>query len=234
MPAAPPVVAIRQAHSADEAAILDIGLRTADRGHDATALYGDPRLPGLVWALPYVRLCPDHAFVLTCDGIVMGYCVATPDTRAFEDRLAVAWWPALKQELAGFAPGSVEDDKVLRYIGDPERTPESVTEAYPAHLHINVLPALQKGGHGSALLRHQLQALALSGVIGVHLGIDPRNAGVAAFYARFGFVERLRTPSIIMGRTLTPWGRPPEPDCLMPSSSETWTVIDARGARTAR
>lgn len=194
-----PSIAIRLAQPSDETAILDICLKTSDRGHDASHHYSDPRLPGLVWALPYVRLCPDNAFVLTRGDDVMGYCVATPDTEAYEERLETEWWPRLRVDLADVHPQSVDDNKVLAYISAAARTPKDLIDAYPAHLHINVLPEMQKGGHGSGLLRHQLEALARAGVPGVHLGVDPRNHRVTGFYEKFGFVELARNPSIIMG-----------------------------------
>ncbi|RYH05342.1 MAG: GNAT family N-acetyltransferase, partial [Alphaproteobacteria bacterium] len=57
------VRAVRKATPADLPAIYDICLRTADAGVDATALYGDPRMPGTVWAAPYAVLEPDFTFV---------------------------------------------------------------------------------------------------------------------------------------------------------------------------
>ncbi len=106
----------------------------------------------------------------------------------------------LKAELQGFSPRTAQDKNVLAYILEAQRTPAQLTDLYPAHLHINLMPDLQKGGHGSALLRHQLQSLRNSGVSGVHLGVDPRNEGVTGFYAKFGFLELDRVPSILMER----------------------------------
>lgn len=198
----PSSVSIRTARPSDEAAILDICLRTADRGQDGSQCYSDPRLPGFVWALPYVRFCPENAFVLTRGEEVMGYCVAARDTQTYEQRLEEEWWPMLKAELQGFSPRTAQDKNVLAYILEAQRTPAQLTDLYPAHLHINLMPDLQKGGHGSALLRHQLQSLRNSGVSGVHLGVDPRNEGVTGFYAKFGFLELDRVPSILMGTRL--------------------------------
>jgi ribosomal protein S18 acetylase RimI-like enzyme len=195
-----PSIAIRTARPSDEASILDICLRTADRGQDGSKNYSDPRLPGLVWALPYVRFCPENASVLIQGDEVMGYCVAARDTQAYEQRLAEEWWPMLKAELQGFSAGTEQDENVLAYILEAPRTSRKVTDLYPAHLHINLLPKLQKGGHGSRLLQHQLQSLSVCGATGVHLGVDPRNEIVMGFYSKFGFVEIDRTPSIVMGK----------------------------------
>lgn len=195
-------ITIRNARPPDEVAILDICLRTADGGQDGSQCYSDPRLPGFVWALPYVRFCPENAFVLTRGEEVMGYCVAAPDTIAYEQHLEEEWWPLLKAELQGFSPKTAQDKNVLAYILEPPRTSAQLTDLYPAHLHINLLPELQKGGHGSALLRNQLQSLHNSGVSGVHLGVDPRNERVTGFYGKFGFLELDRIPSILMGTRL--------------------------------
>jgi len=202
MPKLLPSLIIRNAQSSDEAAILNICVRTADRGQDGSHLYSDPRLPGLVWALPYIRFCPDNAFVLTKDGIVMGYCVAVPDTIAYEDWLEAQWWPSLQETFRDFEAQTTDDIDVLSYIRSASRTPSQVTSLYPAHLHINLLPDVQNGGHGSALLRHQLNSLEASGVQGIHLGVNQHNEKVVAFYERFGFVEIDRTPSILLAKRL--------------------------------
>lgn len=202
MPASSSPVIIRNAQPSDEMAILDICVRTSDSGQDGSRHYTDPRLPGFLWALPYVRFCPKNAFVLTNRGVVMGYCVATPDTTAYEDWLEAAWWPSLKEELRDFSARTEEDEKVLAHIQTVSRTPIHVTRPYPSHLHINLLPEIQNGGHGSSLLRHQLNSLTKSGVEGVHLGVNQHNEKVAAFYSKFGFTEIDRTPSILMAKRL--------------------------------
>lgn len=199
-PAPTSAVVIRNAQPSDEAAILDICLRTSDSGQDGSQHYTDARLPGLLWALPYVRFCRENAFVLTQRGVVMGYCVAAPHTTVYEDWLEAAWWPVLKEELRDFSAQTAEDKNILSYIQSPSRTSARVTKRYPAHLHINLLPELQNGGHGSSLLRHQLNALMMSGAEGVHLGVNQHNEKVVAFYAKFGFVEIDRTPSILLAK----------------------------------
>ncbi len=193
---------IRPAVPDDEAALLDICLRTADRGQDGSSRYSDPRLPGLLWAVPYLRFCPEHAFVLTRNGEVVGYSVATADTKAYESRLHGDWWPGLRAELRSFQPATPEDRGVADFLAAPAVTPDGIAGPFPAHLHINLLPHMQGGGHGSTLLRHQLDSLAAAGRRGVHLGIDPRNEAVTDFYRRFGFREIARNPSIVMARTL--------------------------------
>lgn len=197
-----PLPIIRAAQPSDEAAIMDICLRTSYGGQDGSQRYSKPSLPGLLWALPYVRLYPQYAFVLSSASKVVGYCVAAPDTAAYEKRLETEWWQEVRTSLDGFTPATAEDEGVLAYVRTTPKTPKALTDLYPSHLHINLLPELQKGGFGSQLLHHQLGVLRASGSQGVHLGVDPRNERVTAFYAKFGFVELGRNPSIILGMRL--------------------------------
>ncbi|MBE2212416.1 MAG: GNAT family N-acetyltransferase, partial [Opitutaceae bacterium] len=59
--------------------------------------------------------------------------------------------------------------------------------AYPAHLHIDLLPVLQGRGVGRRLMDAFLGALRVRGVPGVHLGVSTANPGAIAFYERLGF-----------------------------------------------
>lgn len=61
--------------------------------------------------------------------------------------------------------------------------------AYPAHLHIDLLPAWQGRGHGRALMHTLLRALQDKGVPAVHLSMVTANTPARAFYDRLGFHE---------------------------------------------
>ncbi len=61
--------------------------------------------------------------------------------------------------------------------------------AYPAHLHIDLLPDWQGRGHGRALMRTFLDALRARGVPAVHLSMVTGNTAARAFYDRLGFHE---------------------------------------------
>jgi ribosomal protein S18 acetylase RimI-like enzyme len=71
----------------------------------------------------------------------------------------------------------------------PERMLVSEVAAYPAHLHIDLLPAYQRAGHGRVLMTQFLQALGVQGVPAVHLGMLSANTRARAFYDRMGFHE---------------------------------------------
>ena len=193
---------IRPATPADYPALYRICLETADAGKDARALYSDPDYPGQRFAVPYARFAPDFAFVLTFDDEVMGYVLAAPDTRAFEAQLQAHWWPQLQAQYRERDAVAPLDSKVLDSIRHPDCADEALVTQWPAHLHINLLPAAQKGGWGRRMILHELTALRTAGVRGVHLGVSLQNEQVCAFYERMGFSPIQRSNAIYMGQLL--------------------------------
>ncbi len=199
---------IRASRPGDEPDAYDVCLRTAASGEDATGRYADPDLVGHVFVGPYLRLAPEFAFVVD-DGRVSGYIVGTPDTVAFEDACERDWWPALRQRYpdpVAVPKDERSPDQLMRHlIHHPARTGAELTGPYPAHLHINLLPHLQGGGNGGALMRRLLGALAAAGVPGVHLGVGVRNVRAQGFYRAMGFVAVVDTPhSVVMARAIDP------------------------------
>lgn len=193
---------IRPATPADYPALYRICTETADAGGDARALYSDPDYPGQRFVVPYARFAPDFAFVLERDGEVQGYVVAAPDTRAFEAQLQAEWWPQLQEKYRDRSASAPLDSKVLDSIRHPDRAADTLVTQWPAHLHINLLPAAQKGGWGRRMIEHELAALRTAGVSGVHLGVSLQNEQVCAFYQRMGFTPILRSNAIYMGQLL--------------------------------
>lgn len=184
---------IRLAHPADLDALYRIALATGDGGGDATALYQDPRLLGHVYAAPYAVLCPETVFVAEDAHGVGSYIVGTADTVSFEARLERDWWPALRATCPDPAaiPSAARtlDQRRMHDIHHPRRTPPALAAAYPAHLHINLLPRLRGAGVGSALLRAWLHAVHQRGAIGVHLAVGLGNTQAIRFYRAHGFYE---------------------------------------------
>ncbi len=99
---------IRKATDADSSALSRICLLTADAGKSAEGLHDYGELPGLIWAVPYVKLPTTWGFVLVDEalrdeigqGLVVGYIVGTTDTRAFEQHAAQFWWPAQTEKYS--------------------------------------------------------------------------------------------------------------------------------------
>lgn len=183
---------IRSFRPSDEADVAHVCLLTADVGGDATGLLADDALWADVFALPYIAADPELAFVAEedADGRVAGYVLGTADTAAFVDWWEEFWSPALTERYVRPSAEEPGRDALIRRLAfDPRRMLIPELAAYPAHLHIDLEPALQGRGLGRALIQRFTDALRERGVPGVHLGMDPANVGARAFYARLGFVE---------------------------------------------
>lgn len=182
---------IRPYRSADRASLSDICVKTADAGRDATGLFDDDELWGLIFAIPYVERAPDLAWVVEADdGRVVGYIVAADDTDAFERWFRDDWWPQFAARFPRPAAPTTREHKTIEYAYARRPGRESNAGEYPAHLHIDLLPEAQGQGLGRRLLETLFAELRRRGVLGLHLGIDPVNRGAAKFYERIG-MERL-------------------------------------------
>lgn len=183
---------IRGFRPGEESALAEICLRTAASGGDATGLASDDSLWADVFLLPYLAFAPDLAFVLTGDDDApLGYIVGVEDTASYERWFRSTWWPPRRRAVsmvAGGAPAwpvAYADD-----VGSPTAPPRTFDLArYPAHLHIDLLPAAQGRGGGRALIGRLTSELTSRGVSGVHLVAGATNAGAIAFYPRVGFTE---------------------------------------------
>ncbi len=170
--------------------VYDVCLRTADLGNDATGMYlSDDLMPDL-FAGPYVRLEPEHAFVVDDGQRVVGYIIGAADTRRFVERYRAEWIPLLGDK---YAPPADDDTSrnagLLRLHFGPEHMLVPELASHPAHLHIDVLPSVQRLGLGRRLMETLLGALHAEGVPSVHLGMLTANTAARAFYDRTGFTE---------------------------------------------
>lgn len=204
----------------DRDAIREVCIRTGAAGGDARGAYSDDTLMPDVYAIPYVDLEPATAFVVVHpengtvapedaalrvpDGVLVGYVLGAPDTVAFVDRWSREWTPGFLERHPAPAPaptagGPGYTEAQLWHDGvHPERMlgpGPDVLAAYPAHLHIDLLPQAQRQGWGRRLIAALCEALAARGVPGVHLQYDAANTNAGAFYEHLGFVELPGSPS---------------------------------------
>jgi ribosomal protein S18 acetylase RimI-like enzyme len=188
---------IRALRREDRDALYAICLKTGDAGQDATALYRDPELLGHLYAGPYAALEPESAFVLEDDAGIGGYIVGARDTYAFETRLEAEWWPGLRARYPDPEAWPEPERRLAQSLHKPWRTPKRITEAYPSHLHINLLPRFQ-GGWGGRMMDTWLAAMRERGSPGAHLGVGMRNERAVKFYLRYGFKEFQRWNDVLM------------------------------------
>jgi len=183
--------AIRRYHPSDLDAVYDICVRTADGGADGRGMYIDDRLVGDIFAVPYVTLEPQHAYVLDDGtGAAVGYVLGTADTAAFARRYRDEWLPATAGRYPDPAdPPVTPSDMMLSLHQHPERMVVPRLTDYPAHLHIDLLPEWQGRGFGRVLMDAFLASVHAAGARKVHLGVRPTNTAARAFYERLGFHE---------------------------------------------
>jgi len=179
--------AIRPYHPSDLYALYQICLKTADSGQDATALYRDPELMGHLYTAPYAVAEPDLCFVLTTDGAPCGYVLGTRDSAAFANWCEREWFWMLRTRYPLPAPEEDSPDaRAIRHIYAGHAA-EPELAAYPAHLHIDLLPVAQGKGWGRKMIETFTSRLASLGAPAVHLGVGKRNTGAIQFYERVGF-----------------------------------------------
>jgi ribosomal protein S18 acetylase RimI-like enzyme len=192
------MVEIRAVRPSDLDDVYRICLATGAGGDDASALYRDPKLVGHVYAAPYAILSPKSVFVVEDVEGVGGYIVGVPDTRDFETRLEVEWWPGLRRlyrDPSDEPRAGWSRDQLMSYkIHHPGRTASEIVELYPSHLHINLLPRLRGRGFGRRLMARWLGTVRDMGSRGAHLAVGADNRPAIGFYRACGFHE-LKRPS---------------------------------------
>lgn len=187
---------IRAYRSTDLDRLYEICVRTGASGEDAYDLVEDKLLFGHVFAAQYGLLEPHHAFVIEDgDGVASGYVLGALDTEAFEAKCTAEYWPALQAQYeAGSGQGL--DAMLIGMIHNPSRMPASITNDYPSHLHIDLLPPFQGSGNGKAMMNTLLDAFRADGSCGLHLGVSAQNTRALGFYDHFGFEELHANPMV--------------------------------------
>jgi GNAT superfamily N-acetyltransferase len=155
-----------------------------------------------LWCKAYYTLTPSTCFALDDgSGRTIGYILGTPDTKAFVRR----WHEMLNTFIdSKLIPPPGPDLAVEESAGDLVRSlkkslyeaqcsmllgegKEQLLKAYPAHLHVNILPEYQGRGCGKMMINTFLERLRQLGAPGVHLGMVRSNDGARRFYERLGF-----------------------------------------------
>lgn len=182
--------AVRPYRPGDLEAVADVCVRTADNGGDSRHLYPDhPDLMPTLFAAPYAYLEPGLAFVLDDGtGRAVGYILGTADTPRFAGAWRTVWLPRVADRYPlPEGPPRTPAQEMIALLYHPERMVRPEVAAYPAHLHIDLLPDWQRRGFGRVLMHAFLDALRDKGVAAVHLSMLTANTAARAFYDRLGF-----------------------------------------------
>ncbi|TFG70624.1 MAG: GNAT family N-acetyltransferase [Anaerolineales bacterium] len=174
-------------HPSDMPALYRICLLTGDNGKDGSHLYQDPDLIGHYYAAPYAVSEPDLCFLLTHNGMRCGYILGTRNTQAFHQWCEENWFPHLRGR---YPLPDIHDDSpdagMIRLI-HREQSVNALDLAYPAHLHIDLLPVAQGQGLGYRMMDTYLNRLRELHVKAVRLGVSRKNPRAIRFYERAGF-----------------------------------------------
>ena len=189
---------IRPYQPQDAAAMQAITYRTGLQGEDLTGsgLFADARLWYLIFIDDYARYEPEHFFVLWDHmmGTPAGFICGTPDTAAQRTRFhkkgipRILWrslWYTLWRYPRTFR-NLLRLSKVPDILNEPEPL-DGLQKDFPAHLHINLLPAYQRMGLGTMMIAHFEQHLTALGVHGVHLQTSSQNRKAVPFYQKNGY-----------------------------------------------
>lgn len=167
--------------------VYRVCLLTGHAGGDASPLHDDPDLLGHRWAGPYLAFPDAVTRVIQDDHGVAGYCMAVPDTTAYEQWLDDVWLPPLRERYPLGSGSTPADRSLVERLHTTNRTDAVLLAEHPAHLHVDLLPRLQGQGWGRAVIEAVVGDLSRAGVPGIHLGVDPANATAPGFYERLGF-----------------------------------------------
>ena len=181
---------IRPARTADLPRLREICVKTGAAGGDATGRWStDDLLPDL-FLEPYLTYAISWAWVVDDKKAgPVGYLVAVPDTIGFSTWWRQRWTPWFGERYPRAHPARSPEEELIELGFDPEQLLIDEVDAYPAHLHLDLLPDAQGTGLGRDLVQTLLKALARDKVPGVHLTMDPANIGARQFYTHLGFEE---------------------------------------------
>ncbi len=202
---------IRPARPDDERGAYYVCLKTGDYGKDGEPYYrDDPDALGRIFVGPYLAFEPDLSLTLEDERGVCGYALGAFDSHAFFARYESEW----RQDLCARFPapqGHPGQWTRVQSVYDGYHHPDYFCpepyEAYPSHLHIDLLPRAQGRGYGRRMLEQVMKRLRDRGSPGAHLGVSAANTPAFGFYLRLGFRELIRVGALdggcaYMGRTL--------------------------------
>lgn len=181
---------IRPYHPTDLPALYHICLKTGHNGEDASSLFSDPELLGHYYAGPYAVAEPHLAIVLTRHYRPVGYALGARDSAAFGRWCEDSWFPPLRERYPlPVTPSQSDAERSVIEAIHRGRAQKNLWPAFPAHLHIDILPEGQGQGFGRRLMERLWERLIDLAVPGVHLGVGIDNTRAIAFYRHIGFEE---------------------------------------------
>lgn len=194
------MVEVRSFVEADRPRLLDLAV-AAGAGSPSGSLWGDPDSEADIYLWPYVDREPDSFLVAEVDGELVGYLAGCADTATFpseESRIEAATRRHRlfrRRETRRFFARALRDTVAARLRRQPTAG-ELNDPRWPAHLHIDVVPAVRGTGVAGALMDAWLTRLDTLGVPGCYLQTLVENPRAVRFFTRAGFVEHGEAPVV--------------------------------------
>ncbi|AFZ67486.1 GNAT family N-acetyltransferase [Deinococcus peraridilitoris] len=198
LPAAATVLPLQPEDFAD---IGRVAYQTGFFGESAARYFADALLFADLWAGPYFAGEDRLGFTARLRGETVGYIVGLSNGERYGVALRRT---LLRRVLPGLLRGRYRRPfQSLIYWQRALRFPtaHAPLDLYPAHLHINLLPAARGSGLGRILLSRFLEELRSRGVPGVQLSTTCENQAALRLYERAGFQVYLQRESPLW----TPW-----------------------------
>lgn len=161
----------------------------------APSLAKSKELVCLLYCDSYLDHEAEHCFALTDDNDnAVGYILCAVDQTKFEEDYEPYRQKAKKISFID-AVGQVIENKMFRRL----------FAEYPAHLHVDILPAYQGNGNGTKLIKTLEEHLKEIGVKAVRLSVGTGNVRAQKFYEKNGYVRLACLPGIavVYGKQFT-------------------------------
>jgi ribosomal protein S18 acetylase RimI-like enzyme len=184
---------IRQAVLSDLPYLYEICLKTGYEGKDASKLYNEPYLIGHYYVAPYVIYQNNLCFVAEYENCPKGYIVSVSDTINYKKWLEENWLLQLRKQFPkeNKVKYTEKEEEIINEIHKKQYPIDLKNFAwlsdYPAHLHIDLLPDIQKKGIGKILMEKLIDNLKEQNISGIHLGVSNTNPGAISFYKKMDF-----------------------------------------------
>jgi GNAT superfamily N-acetyltransferase len=202
---------IRPGRLEDLAGCYYVCLKTGDFGNDGEPFYReDPDALGRIFVGPYLTFEPELSLVLEDAAGICGYAFGALDSRKFYERYEREWRPRLCAQFPepqGDPSRWTRVQQVYYWYHHPDYFCPEPYEAWPSHVHIDLLERAQGRGFGRRMMEMVMAKLRERGSPGVHLGVSALNTRAQGFYRKLGFQELVRVGEgrdacIYMGKSL--------------------------------
>lgn len=189
---------IREVHFSDIPDIYHICHLTGFSGTDCGDRLSDKYLIGQYYAAPYIFFEPDVCFVITEYDLPKGYILGTSNSVKFYNWMNDYWLPELRKKYSLDHMEEFSDfEKNLRKRIHQDIVLPEYLKNHPAHLHIDLLPEVQKKGFGKKLMDSFYAKLTAKDIHKLHLGVGNDNLNGIEFYKRIGMYEIKSEPGVI-------------------------------------